>query len=215
MKRLYVLCAALLLTIPLIAQHQTDPDKAVAGGGNLPTGWKGRLDGAGTSLAGVKVAPMAGGLHFQTGPAGIYYKPADKLTGAYEVHATFTQLEPAAHPEAYGLFIGGLGLDGASQKYTYFLLRQDGKFLVKKRAGTETPTVTNWSDNAAVKKADASGKMANTLAIQVAKDKVRFLVNGTEVTTMVPAPAETDGIAGLRINHNLNVNVEGFAAASR
>ena len=47
----------------------------------------------------------------------------------------FTQMEPAAHPEAYGVFIGGSDLQAANQKYTYFVIRQDGKFLIKRRAG--------------------------------------------------------------------------------
>ena len=125
---------------------------------------------------------MGGGVHFMTGPAGIYYKPSDKATGAYETHATFTQMAPAAHPEAYGLFIGGANLDGATQKYTYFIVRQDGKYMIKRRAGADTPTVIDWTDSAAIKKPGADGKMTNTLAIQVAADKVHFLVNGTEVT---------------------------------
>jgi hypothetical protein len=214
MKNLFVFGLAALLAAPMLAQHQSDPDKKVAGGGTLPAGWKARLDGS-APLAGVKMMPMGTGLHFMTGPAGIYYKPADKAVGAYEAHATFTQMEPAAHPEAYGIIIGGSGLEGAAQKYTYFVIRQDGKYLVKRRAGAETPTITDWTDNSAIKKADASGKMSNTLAIDVGKDKVRFLVNGTEVTSTEPAKVDTDGVAGLRINHNLNVHVEGFGVKTR
>ncbi len=215
MKRLAIVGLAALLTAPLLAQHQADPDKNVAGGGTLPSGWKGRLDSAAASMAGVKAMQMGGGVHFTTGPAGIYYKPADKATGTYDAHATFTQLGPAAHPEAYGLFIGGSDLEGAGQKYTYFLVRQDGKFMIKRRAGAATPTVTDWTDHAAIKKADASGRMTNILAIDVGKDKVRFLVNGTEVSAADAAQVDTAGIAGLRINHNLNVHVEGFSVRTR
>ena len=158
---------------------------------------------------------MGGGVHFMTGPAGIYYKPADKATGAYETHATFTQMEPAAHPEAYGLFIGGADLDGAGQKYTYFIVRQDGKYMIKRRAGAQTPTVADWTDSAAIKKPDSSGKMSNTLAIEVGRDKVRFLVNGTEVTSVDASKVDTAGTPGLRVNHNLNLHVEGFAVKAR
>ena len=69
----------------------------------------------------------------------------------------------------------------------------------------------DWTDSAAIKKADGSGKMSNTLAIEVAKDKVRFLVNGTEVTSVDAAKVDTAGTPGLRVNPNLNLHVEGFA----
>jgi len=220
MKKLFLAIAAIgLAAMPLLAQHPAehgaDPDKKMAGPGTLPSGWKGRLDSGDKTLAGVKASQMGGGVHFMTGPAGIYYKPADKGTGAYETHATFTQMEPAAHPEAYGLFIGGANLDAAGQKYTYFIVRQDGKYMIKRRAGADTPTVVDWTDSAAIKKPDSSGKMSNTLAIEVGKDKVRFLVNGTEVSTAPAAQVDTAGIAGLRINHNLNVHVEGFTVKAR
>ena len=187
-----------------------DHDKMVQGGGKLPAGWQARLDNAGASLEGVKLEAAGGGLHVTSGPAGIYYKPDQKATGSYETHATFTQLEPAAHPEAYGLIVGGADLQGENQKYTYFLVRQDGKFLIKRRDGASTPNVMSWTENAAIKKADASGKMTNTLSVEVGADKVRFLINGTEVASEPRAQIDTNGITGLRINHNLNVQVEGF-----
>jgi hypothetical protein len=119
-------------------------------------------------------------------------------------------MEPAPHPEAFGLFIGGANLSAASQKYTYFLVRQDGKFLIKRRDGTATPNVMDWTDNRAIKKTEGAAKGVNTLAIAVAPDKVRFLVNGTEVHTAAAGQVDTSGIVGLRINHNLNVHVETF-----
>ena len=201
MKRIHAVALALMVVVPLAAQqHQGDHDKPVAGGGTLPSGWKGRLDSGGASLAGVKVTPMGGALHFVSGPAGIYYRPADAETGPYAAAGTFTQMEPAAHPEAYGIFVGGADLDGPNQKYTYFVIRQDGKFLI---------------DSSAIHKADASGKMRNTLAVEVGREKVRFLVNGTEVLSADSGKVDTAGIAGVRVNHNLNVNIEGFTVKPR
>ena len=73
MKRLIpALAIAAVAVMPLVAQHehQADPDKKVAGGGTLPSGWKARVDGN-ASLNGVKMMPMGGGVHFMTGPAGL------------------------------------------------------------------------------------------------------------------------------------------------
>ena len=83
-----------------------------------------------------------------------------------------------------------------AQKYTYFIVRQDGKFMIKRRAGADTPTVMDWTDSAAIKKPDGGGKMTNTLAIEVGTDKVRFLVNGTEVTSVDAGEGGHRGHAG-------------------
>ena len=52
-------------------------------------------------------------------------------------------------------------------------------------------------------------------SIDVAKDKVHFLVNGAEVTSVDAAKVDTAGTPGLRVNHNLNLHVEGFAVKAR
>ena len=218
MKRFLATATFVALGLSMVAaqgmsgmQHPAeDPDKMQAGG-TLPAGWSARLDSGSTKSDGVQIAPMGTGIHFKSGPAGIYWKATDTKNGAYTVTASFTQEEASAHPEAYGLFIGGSDLAGAAQKYTYFLVRQDGKFLIKKRAGADTPAVVNWTDNAAVKKADATGKMTNTLTVKVAADKVSFLVNGTEVGSQPAASVDASGIAGLRVNHNLNLHVDAFS----
>ena len=218
MKRFLVAATFVALGLGVLTaqetQHQQhtnpDPDKMVAGGA-LPAGWSVRLDSGSLKPEGVKVMQMGSGIHFMSGPAGIYYRAADKASGKYSVTASFAQMAAAAHPEAYGLIIGGSDLEGPNQKYTYFLIRQDGRYLIKKRAGTETPTITNWTENAAVKKIDGAGKATNALTVNVAADKVHFLVNGTEVGSAPLDQVDTNGIAGLRVNHNLNVHIEGFS----
>lgn len=205
---LAIMALAATATVGLVAQ-QHDMDKMQAGG-SLPAGWSMRLDSGGTKPDGVSVTPMGGGIHFKTGPAGIYWRAADTKKGAYEVHASFNQVEPSAHPEAYGLFVGGADLAAAAQKYTYFLVRQDGKFMISKRDGAKVTPIVPWTDNAAVKKTDAATKGTNALSIVVAADKVRFLVNGTEVNSQPLASVDGAGIAGLRVNHNLNVHIDGF-----
>ncbi|MEQ1729730.1 MAG: hypothetical protein ABL982_15260 [Vicinamibacterales bacterium] len=211
MKRVLAILAfaALGATALGAQQHNADTDKMQAGG-SLPAGWAMRLDSGATKPEGVSVVPMGGGIHFKTGPAGIYYRAVDTKTGAYEVRASFSQMEPSAHPEAYGIFIGGANLAAATQKYTYFLVRQDGKFMISRRDGAKVTPVMPWTDNTAVKKTDASAKGTNVLSIVVAADKVRFLVNNTEVSSQPATGIDGAGIAGLRVNHNLNVHVDGF-----
>lgn len=209
MTRVLAILVFAALGATAVGAQQHDMDKMQAAG-SLPAGWAVRLDSGATKPEGVSVVPMGGGIHFKTGPAGIYYRATDAKTGAYEVRASFSQMEPAAHPEAYGLFIGGANLAAATQKYTYFLVRQDGKFMISRRDGAKVTPVTPWTDNAAVKKTDASAKGTNVLSIVVAADKVRFLVNNTEVGSQPATAVDGAGIAGLRVNHNLNVHVDGF-----
>ena len=184
----------------------------IAAQSKLPAGWQMRTDdGATQPPAGIMFMTMGTGFHVMSGPAAIYYRPDMTKSGAYQVQATFQQMEPAEHPEAYGLIVGGADLQGAAQKYTYFLVRQDGMFLVKRRAGANTPTVKDWTAHAAIKKTEKTSKGTNTLAVAVGADKVRFLVNGTEVASAAANQVDTNGIVGLRINHSLNVHVDQFS----
>ncbi|HSJ64425.1 MAG TPA: hypothetical protein VK922_11085, partial [Gemmatimonadaceae bacterium] len=111
----------------------------------------------------------------------------------------------------YGLFYGGNNLEAEQQDYLYFIVRQDGKFMIRHRAGAEVHTLMPWTESAAVKTPDASGKATNTLTARATTDALTFLVNGTEVHTLPRAAAAAkmniDGIVGLRVNHNLDVHV--------
>ena len=219
MRKLLTLAATILLAAPLVARTpaqggtKTDPDKAIKGGGKLPPEWKARFDAPGTKMDAVGFENTGTGLHITTGPAAIYYPPQEQ-SGKYRTQATFIQVKPSAHPEAYGLFIGGSNLQAETQKYTYFVINQTGKFLIKRRAGAETPTTMNWTDSPAISKPDASGKMTNALTIDVGPDKVRFLINNTEVAAKPIADLDTKGQAGIRINHNLEVIVEAMMVSA-
>jgi hypothetical protein len=196
-------------TAPKPPTTQKDADNAVKGAGRLPDGWKGRLDSPDAKPESVAVTNEGPSMKFATGPdaAGIYYKPDMKGKGNYEVSASFSQLKPSEHPEAYGLFIGGTDLDKPAQRYTYFLIRQDGKYSIRSRNGDKTAPIIDWTDSAAMK--DPKGvKTSNTLAIRSEVDGVHFLIGGKEVQKLTRAKAEPEGIAGLRVNHNLNVQVD-------
>ncbi|HXE59046.1 MAG TPA: hypothetical protein VNK43_13680 [Gemmatimonadales bacterium] len=192
--------------------QSADRDKPVAGGGNLPAGWTARPDGRG-SLANVKLVTMPPGYHVTLGPAAIFWREEDKVTGRFHTLATFTQTQAPAHPEGYGLFFNGKDLNGPNQHYVYFLVRGDGTFLIKRRDGDKTTNITNgWTAHPAINKADGTGKATNKLEIdgKASADKIRFFVNGKVVYEAEPSAMEMDGIVGFRVNHNLDVHIEGF-----
>jgi hypothetical protein len=205
--------AALLALLATSLSAQADPDKAVAGGGGaLPAGWVVRVDGK-PDMKNVKVVSMGKGLHVTLGPAIILYRPATDGTGPFHTLATFTQTKPSTHPEAYGLFFGGKNLEGDAQSYTYFLIRQDGSYLIKRRDGAKTSDVSKgWTPHPAVNKPDAKGTATNLLEVdnKIDSSKVTFKVNGESVYTTDAKGVAVDGIVGLRVNHNLDVHVEGF-----
>ena len=187
---------------------QADPDRAVAGGGGVPSGYHARTD-RNAAMTNVKVTTMGTGMHFTLGPAVIVWRDADAATGDYHVVASFTQTKAPTHPEAYGLFIGGHDLAGPTQGYTYFLVRGDGKCLIKRRVGDSTVVVNpgGWTANDAVVKADSAGKATNELSILVSGGNVKFMVNGKEVYTAKASDVDAVGLVGLRVNHNLDVHV--------
>ncbi len=201
----------LLLAVPLALaaqdhDHGTTPK--IENGGVFPSGWSARVD-EGTAKQ-VALASMGQGWHATTATSTILYREADKASGSYEASVKLHLFpEGPGHLEAYGIFLGGKDLQGAGEKYTYFLIRGDGTFKVKKRAGASATDITrDWTPNAAIVKGKKEGSVANVLSVAVAKDKVSFRVNGTEVYSAPASSVDTDGIVGLRINHNLSVHVE-------
>jgi hypothetical protein len=220
-RRWITACSLVLLgAAPLAAQisggKAHDPD-IKANGGALPVGWQGRTDSPNAKLADAKFVAMGPGFHVTSGPAAIYWRDANTVSRPFTASATFTQTKAPMHPEAYGIFFMGRSLQGLDQSYAYFLVRGDGKFMVKHRAGSEVHTIMDWTDNAAVHKADANGKATNTLVVDASRaDTVRLLVNGTQVATL-PAShlGSTVGAVGLRVNHNLDVHVADFTVAPK
>jgi hypothetical protein len=82
---------------------------------------------------------------------------------------------------------------------------------VKRRLGSQAPTVINWTPHTAIQKPAANGPATNTLSVVADHTTISFRVNGTEVASQPRSALDVDGVAGLRINHNLDVRVEGFS----
>lgn len=217
MRTLTALAVLVCAALPLAAQQPQKPQaaeqKPAAAANGLPAGWSGRTDGAANALASVKVAPMGTGVHITTGSALVLWRESDAGTGPFHTLAKFTQTKAPAHPEGYGLFMAGSALGAADQHYLYFLVRGDGVYLIKRREGANTAVVQNWTASPAVVKADSAGKATNLLEIDNKSNpaKVRFLVNGQEVYSIDAGSGATSGAVGLRVNHGLDVHVDGFA----
>jgi hypothetical protein len=158
----------------------------------------------------VKVAPAGKGFRVTGGPAVVLWQPTNTGSGNYTLKATFTLMKPSNHVNYYGLIFGGSDLDGAAQAYTYFVVAQNGTFLIKGRNGDQTPTIANRTPHASVKQPDANGQSVNTLEVRVAGDTVSYVVNDQVVHTMPKSGVKTDGLVGVRINHVLDVQVEGL-----
>jgi hypothetical protein len=141
----------------------------------------------------------------------VFWNPANTASGTYTLKGTFTLMKPSGHTNYYGLVFGGTNLEGPNQSYTYFLVAQDGTWLVKKREGEVASDVIAKTPNAAVKKPGADGKSVNALEVRVGADKIDYVVNGTVVRSAPKAGVKTDGNYGIRVNHLLEVQVDGLA----
>jgi hypothetical protein len=215
MRNTISVALALALTTFTVGSAQQKPthadaDKPVTGSGKMPGDWKVRFDKPDAMIETVDVKEEKDALEFKTGPAGIYYKPSMRAAGDYEVSASFSQLEPAEFPEEFGLFIAGRDLDKDTQYYTCFLVRQDAKFAIQKRTGAHTRFAVAWRPVPAMKEPKGV-KTTNTLMIRARGNTVRFFIGDKEVARLTHAQVGGDGITGLRINHNLHVQVSKFA----
>jgi hypothetical protein len=230
--------AAVMSPLPLAAQARggggMDMDHTIQinGSGRLPHGWVLRWDSGNPPLTAIEMQQRGGSFRFRSGPAAIYYNPKFTARGEFTVSAAFSQTRSMGH-EAYGLFIGGQNLEDSTQQYLYFVIKPCrstgacsgdaaksggalGEILISQRRGNGKPTalVAATHDDAVHPDDPATGAASNVVAIHVAKDSVQFFVNGRNVRTL-PRSAlggmSTDGIAGLRVNHNLDIQVDGFA----
>jgi hypothetical protein len=188
-----------VLTLPVLGQ----------GGGVTMNGWEARTDSGRADINDLSFREMGGGFHVTTGPAAIFWNPSNTGSGTYTLSATFTQTKASSHLNSFGLFFGGQDLDGDGQRYTYFLIREDGQFLLKTRMGSETENVAGgWAEHSAVNALD--GRMTNSISVEVGASNVRFLSNGTEVASVPKAGLAVDGVAGVRFSHQLDVHVSDF-----
>ena len=206
----------LTLSVSALAQNRGGgaPQAPPAGNGIEVGGWWARLDNPKEARTGLKFVTMGTGFRATTGPTIILFDPNEDWEGPYTTKATLTMTKLASHQVAYGLFVGGQDLDTDKQRYTYFEIRQDGKYLIRKRSGSTIADVAgSWADHAAIQKPNASGSQTNELAIQVGRDAVVFMANGQTVATHPATAIDVVGMSGLRIGHGLDVQIDGFSVS--
>jgi len=215
-----------ILGLPALAVTQEEPVRAVSGGGISAPGWQGAVDARdaarGRTVRDAKLAKEGDGLHVTTGPAAIYWNPANTAQGDYTVKATFTEpkyMNLNDHPHPYGIFIGGNDLGTDHQSLLYCEAYGNGTFIVRgfgpasfRMNGRE------GESNAAVRRAAAPGQpVTQDIALSVKGDKVACLINGTVVATYARADVvaagklkSTDGTYGIRFAHNTEGLVSGL-----
>jgi hypothetical protein len=189
-------------------------------GAQAPKGWRVRADRSTSAsdpdaAGSIKFVTMGTGFHATNPQAAVYWNPANTATGTYTLKGTFTLMKPSDHTNYYGLVFGGSDLEGPNQNYLYFVVAQDGTWLVKRRDGNVATQNVATSASPAVKKPDATGKSVNALEVRVSPKGTEYLVNGTTVHTAPrtgPA-AKTDGAYGIRVNHQLEVQIDGFGVS--
>jgi hypothetical protein len=205
---------AVVLASAVIAgqQHQhgpAAPEKAKPH--ERPDTWKVRYDKPDADDATLYFETMKPGWHITTGPAAIFYEPARTARAPFKASTTIFLFDPKGRNEAFGIFFGGRNLDAAEQAYSYFVIRNSGDFLVRRRSGDKTQDVVRWTPSDAIVKWDGKSgpdaSVKNVLAVEAAADAVSFFINDQKVKTVPASEVDVDGNVGLRVNHRLNVHV--------
>jgi len=211
------------MAITYVQAQQQDADRKVAGGGVTAKGWQGKEDSGnkqGLTVSDSKFASEGNGFRLTTGPAALYWNPANTGKGDYSVKATFTEAKQTySHPHPFGVFIGGAGLESATPQALYCAAYRNGTFIIRGFSGGKRfDVVAKPTPNAAVKTAAAEAEVVQDVSWNVKGDKLECIVNGTAVWSGTKADVtgdgkltSTDGITGIRVSHNSDAMVTGFA----
>jgi hypothetical protein len=211
--------------------RQGDPDRVVPGGGITGAGWQGNVIDAGSlkqgrSINDSKFVAAGSTITINAGPNNIYWNPAHVANGDFTVKATFAEsnhLKHSNHPHPYGLFIGGANLNTPKANLLYCSAYGNGTFIFRGFAPDATNGIfrlggNRGTANEAIRKAGPEGTVTQDISISVRGGNVTCNINGTDVATYPVSEvvgagklASTNGIAGLRIGHNMDVVVTGFA----
>ena len=178
---------AALLTVAVTAQ---DADKKVAGGGVTVKGWTGKAD------------------------------PGNKQ-GLREIDSPSHNLmitEPKQtinHPHPFGVFVGGQNLDSETPTFVYCVAYRDGMYTVRQyNAGKPGQIVRKTPNEKVVKAAGPDAEVKQEVAMSVKGSKIDCSINGATVWSAEKSEIPggfTDGLTGIRVSHNSDAVVSGFA----
>ncbi|MDX1395189.1 MAG: hypothetical protein R3195_12400 [Gemmatimonadota bacterium] len=200
-----------LATLAPVVEAQDEPS-------GPPEGWVVLTDRGGHGGGDLQFVDMPPGWHITTGPSGIFYHPDNTASGEFVVESEVFLFDPGSRNEAFGIFIGGDGLDGDEQVYTYFLIRRDGSALVKRRDGGSTSNIMGWTPAESVvtweERGDEAVTARNVLRVEVGGGEMAFSVNGEEVYRGSTDGVRVDGVVGLRVNHGLNLHFSSLEISS-
>jgi hypothetical protein len=201
---------------------QQDAAHKVANGGIRGAGWQGRPDPGTGAVTDSSLDVKGSEAEIHTGPAMLFWNPANKTTGDFTVSASFTEpkyMSSNDHPHPYGVFIAGNDLDGASATALYCAVYGNGNVIVRAFPTSFAPMGNRRpaASEAANKAAGKGESVTQTVSMSVKGDAVDCSVNGKSVASLKKADLvgdgklkSLDGYVGLRVAHNLDVNVKDF-----
>lgn len=185
-----------------------------------PEHWKVRYDGS-DEAAERNFVVMRPGWHVYAGPGGLFWDPGRYASGNYAVKSTI-YLFPEGNPERsgstrvdtpFGLFLGGLDLEGNEPTYVSFQIDNAGRFRIARHTGDEVQDVVPWAGNDAVAVlADpATSPAENVLEIDVRGGQTIFYIAGEPVAELPSADLSLEGLIGLSAGEGLSLHITEIA----
>jgi hypothetical protein len=151
-----------------------------------------------------------------TGPAGVYWNPANAAKGDFTVKATFKEAKQTYnHPHPFGVFIGGRGLETDAPSMLYCIAYRDGNFTVRQFVdGKPSQVVRRTAHEKVAKAAGPDAEVTQEVALTVKGSRVECSINGAVVwgadKSEIPGLTTTDGLTGIRVSHNSDALVTDF-----
>jgi hypothetical protein len=214
--------AVSIATLHAQGMNMQDTAHKVPNGGIRGAGWQGRPDPGTGAVTDSSLDVKGSDMEIHTGPAMLYWNPANKMTGDYTVSATITEPKFESsmdHPHPYGVFIAGNDLDGANATALYCAVYGNGNVIVRAFPTSFSPNASRRpaASDAANKAAGKGEPVTQQVSMSVKGDTVTCDVNGKNVASMKKADLvgdgklkSLDGYAGIRVAHNVDVNVKDF-----